>query len=100
MLLCNSVYIQVVYFVDRLFPSTRGSLALVGFLGGIILILMRVNLSVAIVCMTIDEENVENNSTTEIPPIQFYQENRKREQSYMWVYDEDNWNHRIYPNGV
>ena len=41
----------------RLFPSSRGALSLVGFFATIILYLVRINMSIAIVCMTIDEED-------------------------------------------
>ena len=55
-------------FAARLFPSCRLTLGIMGLFGGIVINLMRNNLSVGIVCMTVDatesDANVTNGTDT------------------------------------
>ena len=73
-----------------MFPSARFSLGLVGFLGSIVLYLMRVNVSIALICMTIDE-NTGGNVTTQSPQADV---SLTESRSYMWAYLDSNWRGR------
>ena len=48
----------------RALPSCRATLAVMGFFGGIVINLLRNNLSVGIVCMTIDSSTDQNTSVS------------------------------------
>ena len=84
----------------RLFPSSRGALSLVGFFATIILYLVRINMSIAIVCMTIDEEDAGEavNATLNVTAsYDRYGNGRHTKWSPgMWAYDTHAWTQRSH----
>ena len=76
-----------------MFPSARGSLTLVGFFATLVLYLVRINMSIAIVCMTIDEVETEVNATnTTSEPLG--STHARWSDKYMWTYDRKSWTER------
>ena len=72
------------YLADRMFPSARGSLTIVGFFATLVLYLVRINMSIAIVCMTIDEVETEVNATnTTSEPLGLT--HARWSDKYMWL---------------
>ena len=59
----NVTIISCVTISARALPSCRATLAVMGFFGGIVISLLRNNLSVGIVCMTIDGPTDQNNAS-------------------------------------
>ena len=57
-------FVLTLYFAARLFPSCRATLCIMGFFGSMFINLMRNNLSVGIVCMTIDPEDTTTGNDT------------------------------------
>ena len=60
--------IQSDYISGRLFPSCRLTLGVMGLFGSLFINLMRNNLSVGIVCMTIDDDDTDQNATSKQNP--------------------------------
>ena len=60
----NLTMISCVIISARALPSCRATLAVMGFFGGIVINLLRNNLSVGIVCMTIDGSIEQNTSVS------------------------------------
>ena len=78
-----------------MFPSARGSLTIVGFFATLVLYLVRINMSIAIVCMTIDEVETEVNATnTTSEPLGLT--HARWSDKYMWTYDRKSWSDRAH----
>ena len=84
----------------RLFPSSRGALSLVGFFATIILYLVCMNIGIAIVCMTIDEEDAGEAVNGTLNGTNYYARYDDRMNNKwspgMWAYDTHAWTQRSH----
>ena len=77
-----------------MFPSARGSLTIVGFFATLVLYLVRINMSIAIVCMTIDEETTVNGTNVTTASYDMSHAHAQWSDKYMWTYDRKSWSER------
>ena len=84
------------YFSAQLFPSCRATLGIMGSFGSLFINLLRNNLSVGIVCMTIDPEDTTTGGNDTSQNTSFYQKswisilfpNYRRSRGHIFLNDE------------